>query len=243
MTEEGHSVLLIPAPPLEPFVRSRWEHYDPALVSTDPSFTHAHVTLLSPWMREPSPDDLATVANIVADTAAFGFELRQVAAFPDGIIHLRPEPVAPFTRLTERLCAAFPQCPPYAGRYAHVEPHLTLDLAAPGVTVASTLAALDGVLPAACAADRVELHWYQTGCCHVQRRWDLAGGLPVVRPRPDGVAGGAEDPEHRTDHDEDDPDRPQDRDVEHGTEDQQDDTQDDHEGSPPVVHAVGGVTA
>lgn len=243
MTAAGHSVLLVPVPVLEPFVRSRWEHYDPALVSADPGFTHAHVTLLSPWLRDPGPDELAVVADIVADTAAFGFELGQVAAFPDGIIHLRPEPAAPFSRLASRLWEAFPQCPPYAGRYAHVEPHLTLDLVAPGVTVASTRAALDGVLPATCAAERVELHWYETGRCHVQRRWDLAGRLPVVRPRSDSVARGAEDPEHGTDHDEDDPDRPQDRDVEHGTEDQQDDTQDDHEGSPPVVRAVGGVTA
>ena len=243
MTAEGHSVLLVPVPALEPFVRSRWEHYDPALASTDPGFTHAHVTLLSPWLREPTAEDLDVVGGIVAETEAFGFELAEVRSFPDGIIHLRPEPAAPVARLTARLWAAFPQCPPYAGRYADVEPHLTLDLTAPGITVATTRAALADVLPVTCVADRVELHWYETGGCHVRRRWSLVDRLPVVRPRPDGVTRRAEDPEDGTDHDGDDAERPQDRDVEHGTEDQQDDTQDDHEGSPPVVRAVEGVTA
>ena len=174
MSGGGHSVLLVPVPELEPFVRSRWAHYDPSLVSTDPGFTHAHITLLAPYLPAPTYDDLSLVAAVAARTPAFGFELAEVAAFPDGIVHLRPEPAEPFAGLTARLWEAFPECPPYAGEFADVEPHLTLDRIGPGVTLESTRSALDGVLPVTCVAERIELHWYETGGCHVQQRWSLA---------------------------------------------------------------------
>jgi hypothetical protein len=174
MTEHGgHSVLAVPVPALEPFVRGRWEHYDRSLVSRDPSFTHAHVTLLAPWLDAPTAADLAVVAEVAATTSAFDFDLADVEALPDGIIHLRPEPAGPFSRLTALLWEAFPQCPPYAGRYDDVVPHLTLDRSGPEATVATTRAALADVLPVGCAADRIELHWYETGSCHVRRSWSL----------------------------------------------------------------------
>lgn len=191
MSEGGHAVLLVPVPQLEPFVRSRWEHYDPALVSADPAFTHAHVTLLAPFLPRPTDEDLAVVGSIVAGTEPFAFELADVAVFPDGIVHLRPEPAAPFARLTARLWEAFPQCPPYAGRYADVEPHLTLDLLSAAVTVAGTRAALDDVLPVTGTADRVELHWYESGNCHVRRVWPLAGEMAAPHPGGRGRGGRA----------------------------------------------------
>jgi 2'-5' RNA ligase len=175
MSRGGHSVLLVPVPELEPFVRSRWEHYDPALVSTDPEFTHAHVTVLGPWLTDPSTEELAVVASIAAQTHAFEFGLAEVAAFPDGTVHLRPEPAEPFARLTAQLWAAFPDCPPYAGEFADVEPHLTLDMVGADVTLESTRAALAPILPVTSVADRIELHWYETGGCHVQARWRLPG--------------------------------------------------------------------
>lgn len=182
MSASGHSVLLVPVPALEPFVRSRWEHYDPDLVSADPAFTHAHVTLLAPYLPDPTAADLAMIAALASDTTPFEFVLGEVAAFPDGIVHLRPQPAAPFARLTARLWEAFPQCPPYAGRYADVEPHLTLDLVSPDVTVASTRTALGGLLPATCVADRIELHWYQSGNCHLRHRWDLSARVAAPAP-------------------------------------------------------------
>ena len=101
----GHSVLLLPVPVLEGFIRARWEHYAPDLVSRDPAFTHAHVTVLAPYLDEPSAADLALVGEIVASTPAFEFGLDEMETFPDGIIHARPEPAAPFSRLTAQLCA------------------------------------------------------------------------------------------------------------------------------------------
>ncbi|NYI99614.1 hypothetical protein HNR19_000313 [Nocardioides thalensis] len=108
----GHNVIAVPVPPLDPFVRSRWEHYDPHLVSDDPAFTHAHVTLLSPWIDEPTPDDLAQIAEAASSLAPFDYDLSKVHVTPSGIVHLLPEPAAPFSRLTALLRAAFPQCVP-----------------------------------------------------------------------------------------------------------------------------------
>ena len=51
----GHSVLQLPVPALEGWVRDRTAHYDAGFVSADPRFGHAHVTALGPfvatWMK------------------------------------------------------------------------------------------------------------------------------------------------------------------------------------------------
>ena len=169
----GHSVLQVPVPGLEPFVRARTEHYDTDYLSADPAFTHAHVTALGPFLPEVDDEAAATVAAIVAETPAFAFTLERIATFPNGIIHLVPEPDAGFRELTSRLAAAFPQCPPYAGRFADVRPHLTLDARADTVSEESTRALLGDLVPARCRAERLDLAWYQPGGCRVLRSWEL----------------------------------------------------------------------
>lgn len=170
----GHSVLVVPVPELEAFVRGRWHHYEPDWVSVDPAFTHAHITALAPYLSDPSPADLDRVGQVAAATAPFDFVLGDVAAFPDGCIHLPPEPASPFARLTRALWDAFPRCVPYEGRFGAV-PHLTLDQESASVSVASTRAALGDVLPVRCRADRLELHWYEEGGCRVVADWKLRG--------------------------------------------------------------------
>lgn len=206
----GHSVLVVPVPALERFVRARWAHYDPEWVSADPSFTHAHVTLLAPWLEEPTSADLATVAAVAAQAMPFDYLLADVAAFPNGIVHTPPVPTAPFTTLTARLAAAFPQCPPYGGEFGdpeELEPHVTLDHldalearsaqtdradradradVTDSVGVAAVRAALGGVLPAHGRAEHLEWQWYDAGDCHVRSRWPL-GTAPVAHGSP-GVA-------------------------------------------------------
>ncbi len=174
-TGAGHSVLAVPVPELEPFALDRWRHYLPSWVSRDPSFTHAHITALSPYLPNPTPDDLARVGAIAKATAAFDYVLREVEELPDGFIRVAPEPAAPFAALADALWAAFPQCPPYAGEYA-ASPHVTLDQRSDDVSVASTRALLGDLLPAYCRADRLELHWYEEGNCHLVADWKLTGG-------------------------------------------------------------------
>ncbi len=170
----GHSVLQVPVPQLDDFVRARTNHYDASYLSADPAHVHAHVTALGPFVAELTSDVERRVAAIAAATPAFDFVLERIGRFTDGIIHLVPEPDEPFRTLTARLAAEFPQHPPYAGRYDDVAPHLTLDLLSDGVTEASTLALLDGVLPARCRATRLDLAWYEPHATRVLRSWPLA---------------------------------------------------------------------
>lgn len=179
MTREGHTVLQVPVPQLEEFVRGRHAHYDPGFVSADPAFTHAHVTVLGPFLPVPEADALARVSTVLAETEPFDFVLARAATFADGIIHLVPEPGRPFQDLTIRLFAAFPECPPYAGAHDEVLPHLTLDLAAGPVTEASTLAALGDAVPARCRADRVDLAWWAECDCRLLDSWRL--GVPDLQ--------------------------------------------------------------
>lgn len=171
----GHSVLVVPVPALEPYVRSRWAHYDPDWVSTDPAFTHAHITALAPFLPAPSEADLARVAAIAGSAGPFPVTLAEIAVFPDGIIHLLPDPPDPFAALTAALGRAFPQCPPYAGEFADVIPHLTLDHA-DHVSAAQVRADLAGLLPIHVCVDRLELHWYDEAECRVLAGWPLGAG-------------------------------------------------------------------
>lgn len=168
----GHHVLVVPVPRLEPFVVARTRHYDRSFLSGDPSFVHAHVTLLAPWLAEPTAADLERVAKTAAAAEPFRFRLADLRVFAGGTIYLDPVPAAPFAALTEELVAAFPQCPPYEGRFAPV-PHLTVDHLAGGVTVAQTRAALAGLVPADCRADRIALQWYANDGCRTVAEWAL----------------------------------------------------------------------
>lgn len=166
----GHGVLLVPVPPLEPFVRARTLFYDRSFLSADPAFTHAHVTLLAPLHELPDHDE---VARALAGHGPFGFRLERLEVFPSGGIHLRPDERRPFSELIHALMRAFPQVAPFGGE--DPEPHLTLDMVSAEVSVASTRALLGDLVPASCRADHVELHWYEADACRVLDSWPLAG--------------------------------------------------------------------
>jgi hypothetical protein len=170
-------VLQVPVPALEPFVVARARHYDIDYVSSDPDFVHAHVTALAPFLDRVSLTDavLDVVAEIAATTRPFDFTLEVFDTFPNGIVHLLPEPSAPFAALTETLWAAFPRCPPYAGRFGDVVPHLTLDAVSEEVSEESTRRQVGPYVPARCRAERLDLAWYEPGACRVLRSWQLGG--------------------------------------------------------------------
>ena len=79
----GHTVLAVPAPALEPFVRERTARYDASFVSADPAFSHAHLTILAPWLPSPTAADLDRIGlrppELVADLPAGGTRLLQHA--------------------------------------------------------------------------------------------------------------------------------------------------------------------
>ena len=167
----GHSVIAVPVPELDAFVRARTERYDASFVSADPEFGHAHLTLLGPWLPEPTVEELATVARILADEPPFTLTLAEVRQFPDGVVYLAPEPELPLRRLAAMLAAAFPQTPPYAGEFPDSVPHLTLDHAATGASASSVRAELE--LPVHTKADRAVLQWWANDDCHIRHTWRL----------------------------------------------------------------------
>ncbi|WP_110238924.1 2'-5' RNA ligase family protein [Nocardioides gilvus] len=168
----GHSVLQVPVPPLEAWVRARTAHYDVDYLSADPDFTHAHVTALGPFVDRLDEATSAAVAAIAAQVEPFDFHLRRLDTFPSGIIHLLPEPAEGFVRLTNLLVTAFPDHPPYGGDFAPV-PHLTLDLRHGDVTESSTRDLLGTVVPVRSRAEWLDLAWYEAGACHLVHRWPL----------------------------------------------------------------------
>lgn len=170
----GHSVLQLPVPALEEWVRARTAHYDPGFVSEDARFGHAHITALGPFDPDPSPQVLADVAAIAAATGPVVVRLAELAQFPSGIIHLVPSPAQPLRDLTARLVAAFPRHPPYGGLFGtDVQPHLTVDAASGVVSIDSTRGLLTGVVPVTCRLDRLQLAWWESGDCRVLHEWRL----------------------------------------------------------------------
>ena len=168
-TWPGHGVLLVGVPALEGWVRERTAFHDASFVSEDPAFPHAHVTVLAPF----PPDALDRAAAIAATTAPFDFTLSRVAAFPDGTIHLVPEPDAGFRALTDAARRLLPEVLPYWGRFEPV-PHLTLDRIGPDRGVDSTRASVAGLLPAHGRAEDLVLTWWESGACRVLGRFPLS---------------------------------------------------------------------
>lgn len=168
-------MLQVPVPPLEAFVRARTAHHDTAWLSTDPAFGHAHVTALGPFLQPDAidADALRVVAEIARRTGPFTFTLQAIHTFPNGIIHLLPEPEEPFRALTRALCEAFPSCPPYGGAFPQVRPHLTLDAVSATISESSTVALLEGLLPVVSRAERLDLALWQEHGCRVLASWAL----------------------------------------------------------------------
>lgn len=166
-SQPGHSVLVVPIRAFEPLVRARHEHYDRDYVSGDPTFAHAHITLLGPWLQvnEITPRALEMVREIASGTAPFEVRFARVATFPNGIIHLVPEPEEPFATLTEKIWGAFPAYPPYAGQFGAVRPHLTIDATGPGVTEETVRGWVAPLVPVAETVDRIQVSWYEPGAC------------------------------------------------------------------------------
>ena len=173
----GHSVLQLPVPELEDWVRRRHAHYDAGFVSTDPRFGHAHVTVLGPFDPAPTAATCAVLAGLAADTAPVPVRLARLAQFPDGIIHLVPEPDGDLRALTARLVAAFPQWPPYGWAHGPTpQPHLTLDAASADVGLATTADLLGDLVPVDVVLDRLQLAWWESGDSRVLAEWRLGLG-------------------------------------------------------------------
>ena len=85
-----------------------------------------HVTLIFPFADSADLGDrLAPLGKVLAAAAPFEVTLAETARFP-GLSYLRPKPHEPFVAMTEALVAAFPEFPPYGGKFEEIVPHVTV---------------------------------------------------------------------------------------------------------------------
>lgn len=167
-------------------MRARYERDDPSLLAADPAHVHAHITVLGPVPGVLSARQELAVERMCSELEPFTAVLDEVAVFANGIIHVLPRDPTPWERLTAATSAIFPSHPPYAGAHRPV-PHLTIDMAGRGVSLAGVRAELAPMLPAPITADAVELVWYRACETRVRRRWRLGSAPTAARGASRGV--------------------------------------------------------
>ena len=121
---EALSALAGLVPAAEQLVGLYRDLFDPSAAAGMP----AHITLLYPFLAPGAIDDrvMDRLRHCFKGFLAFDFALTAPRRFPDRVLYLAVEPVEPFRRLTRAIWQAFPQTPPYGGRYPTIVPHLTI---------------------------------------------------------------------------------------------------------------------
>jgi 2'-5' RNA ligase len=169
------SSILVPVPEAELAVGHLRRQLDRSALQGVP----AHVTVLFPFV----PPDAITgtviemAAAAVASVSAFDCEFACTCWFGEDVVWLAPEPAAPFRALTSAVHAAFPQFPPFGGRYADVVPHLTIG-DRPDGGPAALRAAETEVRPALPVRTYVGCAWLMTGT-QAPGSWHTIADLPL----------------------------------------------------------------
>ena len=137
----------------------------------------AHITILYPFIPPAALDDSVErkIAEVLRGFSAFDFELRDVRTFADGVVYLAPEPVEPFTALTNAFAIRWPEYPPYDGSFTDIVPHLTVAMSS-GAPVEE----LADELPRRAAGRQPGRRGVDDGGTQ-RRRLDAARGLPAQR--------------------------------------------------------------
>jgi 2'-5' RNA ligase len=169
------SALVVIVPEAEAVVASFRERYDPSAAVGVP----AHITLLYPFKppAEVGANVLNDLQKCFSGFMPFDFSLAAIRRFPGGVLYLEPEPNEPFRQLTLALWAAYPEAPPYGGKFDTVVPHLTVALADDERqldSIADDFArAAHGKLPATALAAEVALMDNAAGHWQIRTRFAL----------------------------------------------------------------------
>ncbi|MFD7156641.1 2'-5' RNA ligase family protein [Kribbella sp. NPDC059898] len=91
-----------------------------------------HVTVLVPWVAEPTDDDLARLQAAASTVQPFELSFPTAGQFPNGTAWLKPEPFDQVRALLLTVFKVFPECPPYGGDFPDPHPHLTISSSAQG---------------------------------------------------------------------------------------------------------------
>jgi 2'-5' RNA ligase len=128
------SALVLLVPQAEPIVGALRRAHDPVASLG----IGAHVTLLFPFVPAERLDDdvLARLARELAGWAPLRLRFDRVARFPD-VAYLALADAEMCAALIHALAAAWPECPPYEGRFTAIIPHLTIAHGDEGVLAAA----------------------------------------------------------------------------------------------------------
>jgi 2'-5' RNA ligase len=117
------TALICRVPEAERYIGRYRERYDPSARRNVP----AHVTILYPFVPLAQIDAgvIARLREIAAGVRRFDYRLAQTRRFPVAL-YLAPEPDHWFAALTDAVWAAFPDYPPFEGKFTTVVPHVTV---------------------------------------------------------------------------------------------------------------------
>jgi len=117
------TALICRVPEAERYISRYRERYDPSARRNVP----AHVTILYPFVPLANVDDavLARLREVAAGVRCFDYRLAQTQRFPVAL-YLAPDPDRSFAELTDAVWRAFPEYPPFEGKFDVVVPHVTV---------------------------------------------------------------------------------------------------------------------
>lgn len=117
------TALITRVPEAEAYIAQYRQRFDPSARRNVP----AHVTILYPFMPPTQVDAavLLTLSGIAASVPCFDYRLRDTRRFPVAL-YLEPEPDHHFSALTDRIFDAYPDYPPFEGKFETVVPHVTV---------------------------------------------------------------------------------------------------------------------
>lgn len=117
------TALICRVPEVERYIAHYRQRFDPSARRNVP----AHVTVLYPFMAPDEIDDevLESLARIARAVPCFEYRLAETRRFPVSL-YLAPQPDASFAALTEAVQRAYPEFPPFAGKFDTVVPHVTV---------------------------------------------------------------------------------------------------------------------
>jgi 2'-5' RNA ligase len=117
------TALICRVPEVERYVARYRDRYDPSARRNVP----AHVTVLYPFMSPADVDAvvLRRLADIARAVPCFTYRLSRTKRFPVAL-YLDPEPADSYAALMDAVSRAFPDFPPFEGKFAEVVPHVTV---------------------------------------------------------------------------------------------------------------------
>jgi 2'-5' RNA ligase len=119
----AETALICRVPEVERYIAHHRQRFDPPARRNVP----AHVTVLYPFMDSVLIDERVSrsLREVTGAVRRFEYRLRETRRFASSL-YLAPEPGDSFRALTDGVHRAFPDYPPFAGKFDTVVPHVTV---------------------------------------------------------------------------------------------------------------------